>query len=57
MKDVNAIVSSKNIFQRPLANICGSLQHTDKGCPHGHHVKANEMNDDWTYKAWAFIAV
>ena len=45
-EDVNVIISLKNIFQGPLANIHESLQYTDKGCPHGHHVKANEMNDD-----------
>ena len=44
--DVNTIISLKEVFQKPLVNIRKSLQYIDEGCPHGHHVKANEMNDD-----------
>jgi len=45
-EDVNTIVSMKNLFQKPLAEIRESFQYIDEGCPHGHHIKANEMNDD-----------
>ena len=45
-EDVDTIMSIKTLFQKSLAEIRESLQNIDKGCPHGHHVKPNEMNDD-----------
>ena len=45
-EDVNVIISLRKVFKNPLANMCESLPYNDEGCLHGHHVKANEMNDD-----------
>lgn len=44
--DVNIIIAIKDLFQKPLAEIRENLEYIDEGCPHGHYVKPNEMDND-----------
>ena len=45
-EDIQTIVSMKELFTKPLIELREGLQYIDEGCPHGHFVKINEMNED-----------
>ena len=42
-EDIQAIIA---IFEKPLIEVRCDLQYIDEGCPHGHYIKINEMNEN-----------